>query len=102
MGFRYKYEFDRKRVLIASERTFCIFGYDVDEKPEELVKTSVSKKEIIKYIGFLDDERPQYVLLISSHWFKTKIIVRLLKIKKENDRSFTAIMKEIAHHKQIE
>lgn len=58
MGFRYQYEYDRKRILIASETEFCIIGYDLDEKPEELIRTKVSKKEYIQYIGFLDDERP--------------------------------------------
>ena len=58
MGFRYQYEFDRKRVLMASEKEFCIIGYDIDNKPEELIRTSVSKKEKILFIGFLDDERP--------------------------------------------
>ena len=58
MGFRFKYKFDRKRVLMASDKTFCIVGYDTDDQYEELIKTGVSDKETIKYSGFLEDERP--------------------------------------------
>lgn len=32
---------------MASESEFSIIGYDVDEKPEELIRTKVSKKEKI-------------------------------------------------------
>lgn len=57
-GFRGQYEFDRKRLLIASETGFCILSYDIDEKPLVLIDTSVSDNEVIKYIGFIDDEKP--------------------------------------------
>ena len=58
IGFRNQYEFDRKRLLIASTSGFCIVGYDIDEKPQALINTSVSDNETIEYIGFIDDERP--------------------------------------------
>lgn len=95
MGFRNQYEFDRKRLLIASDTAFCIIGYDIDEKPQELINTSVSDNETIQHIGFIDDEKPQFVLLVTKHMIKPKIIVRMLKIRKENDRSFSAVMMDI-------
>lgn len=88
--------------MIASEQAFCIIGYDIDEKPQELINTSVSDREIIKYIGFIDDEKPQYVLLITKHKLKSKVIVRMLKIKKENERSFAAVMEDIEVQRQME
>ena len=41
-------------------------------------------------------------MLITSHSRKTKIIIRLLKIKKENERSFAAVMEDINIEKQLE
>jgi hypothetical protein len=85
VGFRNQFEFDRKRVLVGTESKFCIYSYDIDEQPQELINTSVSKNELIQFIGFIDDERPQFVLLITKHKLKEKSFVRLLKIKKETD-----------------
>ena len=58
VGFRNQYEFDRKRLIIASISAFCIIGYDLDEKPKELINTRVNDNEFIRHIGFIDDERP--------------------------------------------
>jgi len=86
-------------LLIASENAFCIIGYDFSEKPVELINTSVSDNEVIKHIGFIDDEKPQFVLLMTHHKQKQKIIVRLLKIKKEN--GIHSVMQDIQLQKQI-
>mmetsp|Transcript_22003 Transcript_22003/g.16360 ORF Transcript_22003/g.16360 Transcript_22003/m.16360 type:complete len:110 (-) Transcript_22003:41-370(-) len=102
MGFRYWYEYDRKRILIATDSEFCIIGYDVDEKPEELVRTKVSEKEVIQYVGFLDDERPQFILMVTTHKLKVKTIVRLLKIKKEADRPAHEIINDLQSQRKIE
>ncbi len=55
----------------------------------------MNPNEEIKYIGFIDDERPQFVLLITSRKDKPKMIVRMLKIKKENDVTYEAIMQSM-------
>ena len=39
VGFRNQYEYDRKRLLIATDTQFCIIGYDINEQPEELINT---------------------------------------------------------------
>ncbi|CDW71649.1 UNKNOWN [Stylonychia lemnae] len=102
IGFRNQYEFDRKRLLIASTSGFCIVGYDIDEKPQVLINTSVSENEQIEYIGFIDDEKPQNVLLITKHLIRNKMIIRMLKIKKENERSFAAVMEDIELQRQMQ
>jgi len=63
IGFRNQYEFDRKRLLVASDKGFAIIGYDIDEEPVELVNTQVERNEVIKSIGFVDDQRPTYLFL---------------------------------------
>ena len=95
IGYRNQYQYDRKRLLIASESAFCIIAYDIDENPTELINTSVSENEVIKHIGFIDDERPQFVLLVTKSKSKPKMIIRLLNIKKEKERSFSAVMNDI-------
>jgi hypothetical protein len=36
-GFRNKYEFDRKRILIGTSSSFAIVGYNINEEPQELL-----------------------------------------------------------------
>lgn len=62
----------------------------------------MAENEIIKYIGFIDDEKPQYVLLMTKHKLKSKMIVRLLKIKKELDRSHEAYLEDQIVREQME
>ena len=95
VGFRNQYEYDRKRLLIASDSAFCIIGYDIDENPQELINTQVSEEEEIKHVSFIDDERPQFVILITKNKRKPQMINRLLKIKKENDRDVISVMNEM-------
>lgn len=62
----------------------------------------MAENEIIKFIGFIDDEKPQYVLLMTKHKLKSKMIVRLLKIKKENDKSHEAYLEDQIVREQME
>ena len=41
MGFRNKFEYDRKRILLASKSSFAIIAYDQEEEPHELINMSV-------------------------------------------------------------
>ena len=47
IGFRKGAEFDRKRLLMASEKYFKIFGFDINEKPTELLFAAVPENEKI-------------------------------------------------------
>lgn len=50
----------------------------------------------------MDDDKPQYILMATQHKSKPKVYIRLLKIKKEDNKSFADIMKNIESKKQIE
>lgn len=62
-----------------------------------MVNTAVGDNELIKHIGFLDDEKPQFVLLLTKHKVKPKMFVRLLRIKKEDNKCFNSLMNDIEH-----
>ena len=47
MGFRDKYEFDRKRVLIGSKSAFAIIAYDMNDEPHELMSMEIDEEEEI-------------------------------------------------------
>ena len=47
MGFRNKYEYDKKRIIIASSRNFSIIGYDIEEEPHELINIDIGEDEEI-------------------------------------------------------
>lgn len=69
MGFRNKFEYDRKRILIASKSAFAIIAYDLEDEPHELINMSVDEEEEIKLITFLDDENPTNILLITYDFY---------------------------------
>lgn len=50
----------------------------------------------------MDDDKPQYILMVTQHKQKPKVYVRLLKIKKEDNKSFAEMMKNIESKKSIE
>lgn len=65
IGFRKGVEFDRKRILVASQYTFKIFGFDLNEKPQELLYATVPENEEIKMISFADDCVPCIIILVT-------------------------------------
>ena len=84
LGFRNRAEYDRKRLLVASNEHFMIMGYDHDEIPFEILRGSVPEGERIVFVSFLEEHNPNFVILISNttetddniHMF------RIYKIKK--------------------
>lgn len=64
LGFRNRYEFDKKRIVMASKKSFVVVGYDYEKKVYELLRSNVSNDEEIRYIGFLEDHIPSYLFLI--------------------------------------
>ena len=65
LGFRNKFEFDRKRVLLASKSQFAVIGYDINDQPHELMNMIMDEEEEIQLITFLDDENPANILLVT-------------------------------------
>jgi hypothetical protein len=81
MGFRNKFEYERKRVLIASKTAFAIIAYDLNDEPHELISMMLEEDEEIKLITFLDDENPSNVLMITYDYAEQSTISRVLNIK---------------------
>ena len=65
LGFRNRYEFDKKRLLVASKKDFVIIGYDRHERLFELVRSFVSFDEEIRVAQFLEEHIPSFIFLIS-------------------------------------
>jgi len=65
LGFREQFEFDKKRVVASSRKEFAVLGYDAEEKVYELLRSFVPPGESIRYIGFLEDQLPNFLLLIT-------------------------------------
>lgn len=81
MGFRNKYEFDKKRIIVASNKSIAIIGYDLEEKPHELLNMDIDDHEEIQLVTFIDDENPTYILLITYDFMIKSSVVRILTIK---------------------
>jgi hypothetical protein len=39
MGFRNRYEFDKKRLVFSSKKDFVVVGYDYEKKAYELLRS---------------------------------------------------------------
>ena len=55
LGFRNRFEFDKKRLILASNRDFVVLGYDYERRPYELLRSFVSYEEEIRFISFIED-----------------------------------------------
>jgi WD40 repeat protein len=64
LGFRNRYEFDKKRIIFASKRDFVVVGYDYEKRVYELLRSFVNYDEEIRFISFLEDNVPSYLFLI--------------------------------------
>ena len=82
VGFRNKTEFDKKRVLFSSKQEFVIIGYDYEKRVYELLRSSVSLEEEIKFISFLEDHNPSFVFVITYNSREIKSYIKILKLKK--------------------
>jgi len=91
LGFRNRYEFDKKRVTIASRRDFVVVGYDAHERVYELIRSFVSVDEELRFVSFLEDHVPSFLLLIAYNSRTQSSVFRIMKLRKNHDY-------EEAHH----
>ena len=85
LGFRNKFEFDRKRVLLASKSSFAVIGYDINDQPHQLMNMVMDEEEEIQLITFIDDENPANILLVTYDFSEECTISRILKLRHEHN-----------------
>lgn len=84
-GFRNKYEFDKKRVILASNKEFAVVGYDHEKRVYELYRSVVNFEEEIRFISFLEDNIPSFIFMITYNTRENKTYFRILKLKKNKN-----------------
>jgi len=57
IGFRNRYEFEKKRLVVANKHEFSVVGYDHRKHVYELLRQGVGDKanEEIRFVDFLED-----------------------------------------------
>ncbi|CDW75572.1 UNKNOWN [Stylonychia lemnae] len=85
LGFRNRFEFDKKRLIIGSKREFSVVGYDHNKNVYELYKQCVSYDEEIRHIQFIEDHVPSFVFLITFNKLEQKSYFKILKLRKNKD-----------------
>lgn len=89
-GFRGCREYDKKRIVMASEKAIALFTYDVIN-PQKIFKllewTPNEEGDVqILHAGFLEDMRPN-VLLVAMYNESTNVsTLKLMKIKSLNKK----------------
>ena len=63
LGFRNRYEFDKKRIVFGSDSEYSVIGYDHEKRVYELLHQS--SDEPIKFVSFLEDNTPSFLFLIT-------------------------------------
>lgn len=81
-GFRNKYEFDKRRLILGSDREFAVVGYDYERRVFELFRSVVSFEEEIKFISFLEDNTPSFIFMITFNTREQKTYFKILKLNK--------------------
>ena len=92
LGFRNRYEFDKKRVVFSSKRDFVVLGYDYDKKVYELLRSYVNADEEIRFLSFIEDHVPSFILQITFNKKESTTNFKILKLKR-NDKYDHEIMK---------
>jgi WD40 repeat protein len=82
LGFRNRYEFDKKRVVFSSKRDFVVVGYDYEKKVYELLRSFVNPEEEIRFISFIEDHVPSFLLVITYNNRDLLTNFKILKLKK--------------------
>ena len=69
IGFRNRYEFEKRRLVMASKHSYSIIGFDHRKHVYELLRGSVDdpEKQEILFIDFLEDSSPQYILILTAN-----------------------------------
>lgn len=86
IGFRNRYEFEKKRILVGNRSEFSVIGYDHRKHVFELLRHQVEDpdNEEIVFIDFLEDSQPVYVMVLSVNTLSKATSMRILQIKKED------------------
>ena len=85
IGFRNRFEFEKKRLIVGNKKAYSIVGYDHRKHVYELLRQEVADKENeeIRYIDFLEDSQPQYVLILTSNKQTRKTSLQIMQVKKD-------------------
>eukprot|EP00347_Sterkiella_histriomuscorum_P017818 403347867 len=84
LGFRNKFEFDKKRLILGSTTEYSVFGYDHEKRVYELYayQTKESDHEEIRHISFLEDHIPTFIFKITYKKDEGKSYFKILKLRK--------------------
>ena len=85
IGFRNRYEFEKKRLIVASKKQYSVVGYDHRKHVYELLRSEVENEqnEEIRFIDFLEDSQPQYLLILTANKQTRKTSLQIMHIKKD-------------------
>ena len=84
IGFRNRYEFEKKRILVANEHTYSVVGYDHRKHVFELLRQQVTDttNQSIRFIDFLEDNQPSYLLMLVYDKITKKTSLMIMQFKK--------------------
>ena len=84
IGFRNRYEFEKKRILFANKHTFSVVGYDHRKHVHELMRQSLEdeSEQEIRFIDFIEDSQPSYLLMLIYDHSTQKTSLKILQFKK--------------------
>ena len=68
-GFRESYQFDKKRILVVTKRSYSVFEFEPVKRAlyNKLVEEQFDENYEIVYADFLEDLNPKYVLLVINN-----------------------------------
>ncbi len=67
LGFRNRYEFDKKRFVFASKQEFAIKGFDHGKKVYDLIRAKIKPDEEIRFMSFIEDYIHKFLFLITHN-----------------------------------
>ena len=84
IGFRNRYEFEKKRILFSNRQTFSVVGYDHRKHVHELTRKSLEEDsdQEIRFIDFIEDSQPSYLLMLVYDQSTKKTSLQILQFKK--------------------
>ena len=84
IGFRNRYEFEKKRILVANEHAYSVVGYDHRKHVFELLRQQVNDptSQSIRFIDFLEDSQPSYLLMLVYDQTTKKTSLQIMQVKK--------------------
>ena len=81
LGFRNQKEFDKKRILVASKNQITIYSQEMATW-YEILKETLEPNEEIRYIEFIEDIVPKYLVLIVNDTQKHESFLKIKHILK--------------------